>query len=100
METLQINKANALIAYEEANAKGKKLLANLFGEKVFIKDIKERIQTFDDVLQLNGIDADELKSTFEGLTTDEVAYIQVKLIVKAYNQGWTPNWSDSSDYKY
>lgn len=43
MENLTILKENAIKAFDEANAKGKNLLKNLFGEKVFIKNIIERL---------------------------------------------------------
>ncbi|MGK0175653.1 MAG: hypothetical protein ACI9AT_002040, partial [Ulvibacter sp.] len=35
-----------------------------------------------------------------GLSKDEVGYRVIKLICKSLNQGWTPDWSDSSEYKY
>lgn len=100
METLQINKANALTAYEKASKKEKSLLENLFGVHVFIKDIRDRIQIFDDVLELNGWDKEAFMDSLEGLAQDEAAYRQIKEIVKAYNQGWTPNWLDTDEYKY
>lgn len=100
METLKISKENALAAFNEASPKGKKLLTNLFGVHVFITDIRERIQNFDDVLELNGIEKNDFARSCEGLTADEVAYRKIKLIVLAYNQGWTPDWSDSNQYKY
>ena len=51
METLQISKANALKAHEDANSKGKSLLENLFGKKVFQIDVKDRIKNFQIALQ-------------------------------------------------
>ena len=33
-------------------------------------------------------------------TNDEYAYRQLKVIIKAINQGWTPDWNNSSQYKY
>jgi hypothetical protein len=64
------------------------------------KDIKERIKTFDDVLQINGVKREIFENNCQDLTTDEVAYKMVKEIVKAFNEGWTPDWTDSSQYKY
>ncbi|OYD44307.1 hypothetical protein CHU00_17515 [Sphingobacterium cellulitidis] len=54
MENLTINKENALKAFDEANEKGKTLLRNLFGEKVFTKDIIERIDSLKAALEYNG----------------------------------------------
>ncbi|MCL1657436.1 hypothetical protein M2T79_12595 [Elizabethkingia miricola] len=64
------------------------------------KDIKERIKTFADVLNHFGIDETYFNEQNEDLESDEVAYRKVKLIVKALNEGWTPDWSDSDQYKY
>lgn len=54
MENLTISKENAVKAFEGATAKGKTLLKNLFGEKVFVKNIIEQIKTLDDALAYNG----------------------------------------------
>ena len=64
------------------------------------KDIKERIKTFADVLNHFGIDETYFNEQNEDLESDEVAYRKIKLIVKALNEGWTPDWSDSDQYKY
>ena len=100
METLQINKENAVNAYEEATAKGKVLLENLFGKKVFLKDIKDRISCFDDVLKENGITREEFENSCKGLEPDEIAYRMAKLVCITYNEGWKPDWNNSSEYKY
>jgi len=68
------------------------------------KDIKERIKNFDDVLKYHGYERDE--KTFErdlterGFLEDEIAYCKLKLITKALNEGWTPDWSNVKEYKY
>lgn len=100
METLQISKANALIAYQSADVKGKALLSNLFGKKVFIGKVIDRIQTFDDVLEELSIKPTDFKDCCKGLSDDEIAYRQIKLIAQAYNEGWKPDWLDSDQCKY
>ena len=64
------------------------------------KDIKERIITFDDVLRENGVKIEVFENNIQDLTTDEVAYKMLKEIVKAFNECWTPDWTDSSQGKY
>ena len=100
METLQIDKANALKAHEEANPKGKSLLENLFGKKVFLKDVKDRIKNFDDVLAENEISREDFETSCEGLEPDEIAYRMAKLVCLAFNEGWLPDWTNSNEYKY
>jgi hypothetical protein len=68
--------------------------------KAIPKDIKERIKTFDDVLHENGVEKSVFENNCQDLTTDEVAYKMIKEIVKAFNEGWTPDWTDSNEYKY
>lgn len=64
--------------------------------------ITDRIETFEDVVQvaieLGYIKAWRNKSVDE--TIDEYAYRQLKLISKVLNEGWEPDWSDHSQYKY
>ena len=100
METLQIDKANALKAHEEASIKGKSLLENLFGKKVFLKDVKDRIKNFDDVLAENGISREDFETSCKGLEPDEIAYRMAKLVCLAFNEGWLPDWTNSNQYKY
>ena len=62
METLNVTKENAIKAFQSADRKGRKLLQNLFGEKTFITDIKERVKTFDDVLAEANVRGEGLNS--------------------------------------
>ena len=94
-ETLEITKEAAIKAHDEASSKGKTLLENLFGKRVFQKDIKERIKTFDDVIRELGDDPEEFKNAISIMEEpDEIAYVKLKLIAKALNEGWTPDWSN------
>ena len=94
-ETLEITRQAAIKAHDEASTKGKTLLENLFGKRVFQKDIKERIKTFDDVIRELGDDPEEFKNAISIMDEpDEIAYVKLKLIAKALNEGWTPDWSN------
>lgn len=53
MENLTISKENAIKAFDEATQKGKVMLENLFGKKVFVKNIIDQIKTLDDALAYN-----------------------------------------------
>ncbi|WP_051951448.1 hypothetical protein [Flavobacterium sp. ASV13] len=100
METLQINKKDAIKAHDEAGPKSKQLLENLLGKAVFLKSIKERIKSFDDVLSELEILRSDFDLSNHGLESDEVAYRKAKLVAKALNEGWNPDWSNSNEYKY
>ncbi len=67
------------------------------------KDIRERIKSFDDVLKEVGIlpgFKKEFEKSLEGLSKDEKAYKRLKLVVSTLNEGWLPDWNDSSQVKY
>lgn len=98
MSTLTIEKKNALTAYKEADDKGKTLLSNLFGKEVFSQKITDRIKTWEDVCAEADVDQDSDDFT-EG-EEDEIAYRKLKLITKVLNEGWKPNWNNSSQYKW
>ncbi|WP_202703119.1 hypothetical protein [Flavobacterium sp. UGB4466] len=100
METLQINKKDAIKAHDEATAKGKSLLENLLGKAVFLKSIKERIKSFDDVLSELNIVKSDFYLSCHGLESDEVAYRKAKLVAKLFNEGWIPDWTNEDEYKY
>lgn len=103
METLNVTKANALKAYDEANDKGKTMLSNLFGRKVFIKDIRERIKSYQDACEYFNIKPLEL-SDFDFLPLEDRAYHyhdhRMVTIIRALNEGWVADHSDSNQAKY
>lgn len=100
MQTLEIKKDAAQTAYDNAKNSGKQLLEDLFGKSTFLKDVKERIKTFADVLTELKIDPQDFHNRTYQLDADTKAYEQIKLIAKALNEGWTPDWSNDNEYKY
>ena len=102
MDTLQISKANAVKAYNSATTKQQELLVNLFGADTFKKvksgKITDRVKTLEDAIAELGITVNW--SLYENLSKDEIAYLKLKIIARALNEGWTPNWDNDSEYKY
>lgn len=73
------------------------------GEVKFVpkpKKVTERIKTFDDVLKELNITTADFYADTVNLSTDEIAYVQIKAIAKSLNEGWEPDWANSSQYKY
>ena len=99
-ETLTADKGKVIAYYNKAKNGRKVWLETIFGIKTFQPEIKERIKTFDDVLRENGVKRSVFENNIQDLTTDEVAYKMLKEIVKAFNEGWVPDWTDSTQYKY
>ncbi|SNA72056.1 hypothetical protein [Flavobacterium psychrophilum] len=94
METLTIKapKGHVIDKYDEATG--------VVTFKPVPLDIKERIKTFEDVLFEHNTNQAHFDDECEGLEPDEIAYRKVKMICKSFNEGWSPDWSNSNERKY
>lgn len=70
-----------------------RMLENLPKEKC----ATERIKTFADALRETGMTNDEFP---DGLRPDEIARRKIEIIAQALNEGWRPDWTDSSQPKW
>ena len=100
METVQINKSAAIQAHDQATPKQKSLLENLLGKNVFVKNIRERIQTIQDVFELNGTTEKEFAKKWRGFADHEIGYALELLVVAAYNEGKSADWTNDDERKY
>ena len=95
-KTIQITEEAVLKAHKEAGTKGKSLLENLFENTVFKKDIKERIKTLDDAINVLGSDDVDVKNYRDmvsgGLQNHIIGNQELVIITKALNEGWMPDW--------
>ena len=104
--TLEIKKENALKAFNEADQIGKQLLTSLFGKEAFLQKITDRIKTYDDACKEVGRPSViiSLGSPFEKIKDPDAvsieAYSKLIIIAKALNEGWVPDWSNTSQNKY
>lgn len=87
MENLTILKENAIKAFDEANAKGKNLLKNLFGEKVFVKNIMDRIDSLQAALEYNGKTIEQFELETEHDTDAQKADKEIEEIALALREG-------------
>jgi hypothetical protein len=101
MNLLVIDAQNAPSVYREAGKELKKKLEEVFGKKVLTQKITDRIKTFEDACNELGIDPEHFVEIVGYMEPkDELAYRKLKVIVKALNEGWEPNWNDSSERKW
>lgn len=76
------------------------------GELKFMPTVEKKskdpfqIKTVADVLDDHGFTQDGFDQFCEDLEEDEKAYRILKLLAQSLNQGWTPDWDNSSQYKY
>jgi hypothetical protein len=63
----------------------------------------KKIKTFTDACKVLGLSAKSLPDV-SALTKEQaksvIAHFKLVLIAEALNEGWKPNWKDSSEYKY
>jgi hypothetical protein len=102
METIKVSLENAKKIYSTVPEFFKRILEDTFGAKQFSVNIMERIKTFEDALAESNDATKALYQSFDWsqLTPDESAYRKLKIIIKAINQGWEPNWNDSNQKKW
>lgn len=81
-------------AHSEGCTDVQKVLENMYPE--FFKS--DKIESFEDACELLGLDPSKILSCQD--TKDEEAYKKLKVIIKALNDGWTPDWNDSSQKKW
>ena len=107
-ENIQISKEKVLAEYKQADGEKKTLLENLFGKDLFVpKDVTERIKTFDDACDALGdehpfvtqyrLSAGAYKG--DPQVEDFIAYLQLRIICAALNEGWEPQFTED-EYRY
>lgn len=97
-KTIKLSLEKARELYGKNTEMDQLLLAN-FREKELTKKDWRELKTFKDCLK--SLDMEKTfnwQSPYE--TPDEFTYRQLKIIVKAINQDWVPDWKDRSQYKY
>lgn len=110
---IEIERSKLMEAYKAANDEQKQLLINLYGKDIFKPaDVRERIKTFEDAcreLDSRCEDNHPLVSEFEvlqgyfcendNLSKDILAYLQLRIICAALNEGWEPTFANE-EYRW
>ena len=105
-EKISIQKKNVMNAYKQATEEQKALLENMFGKEMFKpKDIMERVKTFEDTCEVLGEDHQYVKAYREWMRImyaeckDITAYLKLRIICAALNEGWKPKF-DGKEYRH
>lgn len=95
--------------YKGASEETKKVLATMFGKEMFEerRPVTERIQTFQDALDELGsshplwIEYRDIVAAKEGaVSTDLIAYLKLRIIAAAFNEGWQQQFVPGEDRYY
>ena len=105
-DKVSIKKEYVLNAYKHASEEQKTLLESMFGKDIFqTKNIIERVQTFEDACEVLGEDHQYVKAYREWMRIsyadckDITAYLKLRIIVAALNDGWKPKF-DGNEHRY
>jgi hypothetical protein len=98
--TISLTDDQARKLYSQADAETKKLLESLFPAKLFETKITDRVKSFEDACRELGLNYLCELDRMKNMSADEIAYVKIKTIVRALNEGWKPDWNNSSEYKY
>ncbi|MBD5210985.1 MAG: hypothetical protein HDS77_06945 [Bacteroidales bacterium] len=108
---------NIRAAYEVADESGKKMLCALYPEllsqptkrAISNRPVMERVKTFDDACHELGethplVQALNLFEKNMGENTnsmpDVLAFLKLRLVTAALNEGWAPDWNDKQQRKW
>lgn len=87
--------------YTQLNDEQKSVLNDIFGEDTFKpKDIRDRVKTFEDACTVLGIDTDEWKKKHLMFDKDVLAYLKLRVITQALNEGWYPKFTEDERRYY
>ena len=105
-EKISIKREYVLTAYKQASEEQKAWLENMFGKDVFQpKNIMERVKTFEDACEVLGEEHSYVQE-YMGVanvnfdfTQDIIAYLKLRIICAALNEGWKPKF-DGKEYRH
>ena len=86
-------------AFDEANDNVKNCILNLFPQIREALPVTDRVKTFEDACREVGIDPTQYISKYDGESADVIAYMKLRVICKALNEGWTPRFVEG-EWRY
>ena len=107
---MEIKQENIIAAYNTADDNGKRIIAALFGEEVVQaattsdkRPVTERIKTFEDACKELGEEHLFVKqynsNEMADVDTDLDAYLKLRIICAALNEGWKPQFIEN-EYRW
>lgn len=106
-ETIEIKREEVLATYKTARENDDInvmcALESLFGKDTFKpKDVRDRIKTFEDAMMALGEEHPLVREWHlgENLSPDLEAYLQLRVIVAALNEGWEPQFTEDEERYY
>lgn len=99
MKNLTLDENTAKSLYPTAAPEFKTMLEETFGKQLFIKNVMDRVKTFEDACREVGVIPHKVYNPMAD-SKDEIAYKKLKIIAKALNEGWVVDWNNEKESKY
>lgn len=104
MKHLKLELQKAIDTYKNGDASVKSLLTNLYGEDVFITDIKQKVKCYPSACKVLGrcelTVGDFAKGRSNKQSEREFVRHKISTVIEAINNGWYPDWDNEDQYKY
>ena len=92
---IELTKSEIHEMFEASNSAQLEVLKKFFTER---KDIRDKVKSFLDACNILDVDP---KSVYHSSDNQmDVAFKKLKIIIKALNEGWWPNFEDDKQFKY
>lgn len=91
-KTIEVKVEDIKRAFDEADDKVKNGIIALFPQFKKALPVTDRVKTFEDACHESGIDPEQYMSKYEDEPADVIAYMKLRVICKALNEGWTPQF--------
>lgn len=98
MSTLTLDEKTAKKLYPSAVPEFKAMMEHTFGKQTFSQKITDRVKTFEDACEINGINPEHARFTTG--TVYSIAHERLVEIIKALREGWTPDWNNKNQAKW
>jgi hypothetical protein len=104
METVTLKKDELLKAFNEGSDSEKKLLTALYPSYLTLQKITDRVKTFEDARWIVK-PSPSLQAILDYKGVDPIcimaqALAKIAIITEALNEGWKPDFNDSTQYKW
>lgn len=96
-KTIEVKVEDIKRAFEEANNSTKESLLTLFPQLKEDLQITDRVKTFEDACREVYIEPKLYMSKYEDEPADVTAYMKLRVICKALNEGWEPQFTEGEE---
>lgn len=104
MKTLKISEQDAKKYYKTASDEFKTVLETTFGKEFFSEKITDKVKCWQDVVDVLEEQGEDVVLPYKVAKTKQQksinALYKIQCITKVLNEGWEPDFNNSSKYKY